>query len=86
MQKADIIQLLKEKTPFTIFVSTKKEPLGYYNDIETTYLMSKHGKIDLSLFLKYAIIDKAIYLDEFTSGKTTCKLLCDIIQINNIIH
>ncbi|CEG80981.1 hypothetical protein RMATCC62417_15239 [Rhizopus microsporus] len=73
MQKADIIQLLKEKTPFTIFVSTKKEPLGYYNDIELTYLMSKHGKTDLSLFLKYAIIDKAIYLDEFTSGKTTYK-------------
>ncbi|KAI9279994.1 FAS1 domain-containing protein [Sporodiniella umbellata] len=73
MKTVAIDQLLKTKSEFTVFLSTKKEPLENYNAIESKYLTSKYGSSDLTLFLKYAIIDKALYLDEFTSGKTTYK-------------
>ncbi|KAG1454822.1 hypothetical protein G6F46_008369 [Rhizopus delemar] len=73
MKMVKVDELLREKTGFTVFVSTKENPLSYYNSIESSYLTSKYGKTDLTLFLKYTIIDKPIYLDEFTSGKTTFK-------------
>lgn len=74
MSSTEIIKLLKEEKPFTIFLSTKKEPLEKFNTIESTYLTSKYGKEDLSYLFKYTIIDKAIFMDEFNSGKTTCKV------------
>ncbi|KAI8639826.1 FAS1 domain-containing protein [Parasitella parasitica] len=75
MNSTDIIDLLRENRPFTVIVSKKENPLENFNTIETSYLESKYGKDDLSLFFKYAIIDKAIYIDEFNSGKTTYKSL-----------
>ncbi|KAG1085274.1 hypothetical protein G6F42_021465 [Rhizopus arrhizus] len=75
MNSTDIIDLLKENRPFTIILSKRTSPLEKFNDIERSYLMSTYGKEDLSLYFKYAIIDKAIYIDEFNSGKTTYKSL-----------
>lgn len=74
MATTEMIQLLQEKKPFTLFLTTSKTPLDKYNTIESTYLESTFGKDDLTTFFKYSIIDKkVIYMDEFTSGKTTCK-------------
>lgn len=73
MNSTDIIELLQKKEPFTVFLSTKKDPLENFNTIESSYLASEYGKEDLSTFFKYTIIDKAIYMDDFNSGKTTCK-------------
>ncbi|RCI04275.1 hypothetical protein CU098_009943 [Rhizopus stolonifer] len=73
MKTVEIDQLLREKSGFTVFVSAKKEPLSSYSQIESNYLTSTYGTSDLAVFLKYTIIDKIIYLDEFTSGKTTYK-------------
>lgn len=73
MNSTDIIELLQKKQPFTVFLSTKKDPLENFNTIESSYLASEYGKEDLSTFFKYTIIDKAIYMDDFNSGKTTCK-------------
>ncbi|CEP09184.1 hypothetical protein [Parasitella parasitica] len=75
MNSTDIIDLLRERRPFTVIVSKKENPLEVFNAIEASYLGSKYGKDDLSLFFKYAIIDKPIYIDEFNSGKTTYKSL-----------
>lgn len=74
MNSTDMIDLLKENRPFTVILSKRTSPLEKFNDIERSYLMSTYGKEDLSLYFKYAIIDKAIYIDEFNSGKTTCKM------------
>jgi hypothetical protein len=73
MNSTDIGQLLQQKRPFTMFLSTKSDPLDKFNAIEKSYLTSTHGIQDLSLFFNYTIIDKVVYLDEFNSGKTTCK-------------
>lgn len=83
MKMVKVDELLREKTGFTVFVSTKENPLTYYNSIESSYLTSKYGKTDLTLFLKYTIIDKPIYLDEFTSGKTTCNLYQKLLSFIN---
>lgn len=72
MEQTDVAKLVQEKKPFTVFLSTKKEPLDKFNTIESNYLTSKYGKDDLSYLFKYAIIDKAIFMDDFNSGKTTC--------------
>lgn len=72
MNSTDIISILQSSKPFTIFLSTKPNPLEKFNTIESTYLTSPYGKEDLSTFFRYAVIDKAIFIDEFKSGKTTC--------------
>ncbi|KAI8968034.1 FAS1 domain-containing protein [Mycotypha africana] len=68
---------LQQNKPFTLFLSAKENPFEQFNAIESTYLTSSNGKNDLSLFFNYSIVDKAIFLDEFTSGKTTYKSLSD---------
>lgn len=75
MSTTEIVHLLQQKKPFTLFLTSSKTPLEKYNAIESTYLKSEYGKQDLFTFFKYSIIDKVIYMDEFTSGKTTCKVL-----------
>ncbi|KAL7329091.1 hypothetical protein PS15p_207253 [Mucor circinelloides] len=75
MNSTDMIDLLKENRPFTVILSKRASPLEKFNDIERSYLMSTYGKEDLSLYFKYTVIDKAIYIDEFNSGKTTYKSL-----------
>lgn len=81
MASTEIIDLLEKKKPFTVFLSTTNTPLENYNSIESNYLQSKYGQEDLTVFFKYAIIDKIIYMDEFKSGKTTCKLYCLFVFI-----
>lgn len=75
MEQTDVAKLVQEKKPFTVFLSTKKESLDKFNTIESNYLTSKYGKDDLSYLFKYTIIDKAIFMDDFNSGKTTFKSL-----------
>ncbi|KAI9254162.1 FAS1 domain-containing protein [Helicostylum pulchrum] len=75
MSTTEIVHLLQQKKPFTLFLTSSKTPLEKYNAIESTYLKSEYGKQDLFTFFKYSIIDKVIYMDEFTSGKTTFKSL-----------
>ncbi|RCI04167.1 hypothetical protein CU098_012382, partial [Rhizopus stolonifer] len=75
LKSTDILHLLDQKKPFTVFLTTKTDPLDKFNSIESSYLTSEHGKVDLSLYFQYTIIDKAIFLDEFNSGKTTYKSL-----------
>ncbi|KAL9550526.1 hypothetical protein MBANPS3_004689 [Mucor bainieri] len=75
MNSTDIIAMLKENKPFTVILSKREDPLEKFNGIESSYLRSLYGKEDLSLYFKYAIIDKPIYIDEFNSGKTTYKSL-----------
>lgn len=72
MNSTDIIQILQSTKPFTIFLTTSTNLLDKFNSIESTYLTSTYGKDDLSTFFKYSVIDKAIFIDEFKSGKTTC--------------
>jgi hypothetical protein len=86
MNSTDIIDLLKENKPFTVILSKRENPLEKFNAIESSYLGSKYGKEDLSLFFKYAIIDKPIYIDEFNSGKTTCKDILYMLTRNNSIN
>lgn len=75
MSTTEIIHLLQKNKPFTLFLTSSKTPLEKYNVIESSYLQSQYGKQDLSTFFKYSIIDnKVIYMDEFTSGQTTCKV------------
>lgn len=75
MNTTDIAQLLEQKRPFTVFLTTKSDPFDKFNAIEKSYLTSPYGTQDLSLFFNYTIIDKVVYLDEFNSGKTTCKFV-----------
>lgn len=80
MNSTDIINLLKENKPFTVILSKREDPLEKFNGIESAYLRSPYGMEDLSLYFKYAIIDKPIYIDEFNSGKTTCKLSLPLVN------
>ena len=74
MASTGLLDLLSQKAPFTLFLTTHPNPLDKFNLIESSYLTSPHGQQDLSLFFQYAIIDKAIFLDEFHAGKTTCNM------------
>ena len=73
MASTGLLDMLHQKRPFTLFLTTSSTPLDKFNLIESSYLTSSHGQDDLSTFIQYAIIDKAIFLDEFNAGKTTCK-------------
>lgn len=73
MNTSDVLDILEEGRPFTVFLTIKENPFDLYNPIETAYLTSDYGKNDMSQFFKYTIVDKPIYIDNFHSGKTTCK-------------
>ncbi|OBZ91918.1 FAS1 domain-containing protein fsc1 [Choanephora cucurbitarum] len=75
MASTGLLDMLHQKRPFTLFLTTSSTPLDKFNLIESSYLTSSHGQDDLSTFIQYAIIDKAIFLDEFNAGKTTYKSL-----------
>ncbi|KAI8382326.1 FAS1 domain-containing protein [Blakeslea trispora] len=75
MASTGLLDLLNQKKPFTLFLTTASNPLDKFNPIESSYLTSPHGQQDLALFFQYALIDKAIFLDEFNAGKTTYKSL-----------
>lgn len=74
MATTEISDLLEKKKPFTVFLSTTDTPFENYNSIESNYLKSEYGRDDLTVYFNYTIIDKVIYMDEFKSGKTTCKI------------
>ncbi|KAI9475450.1 MAG: FAS1 domain-containing protein [Benjaminiella poitrasii] len=75
MNSTATIDLLNQPKPFTIFVSTRKDIFEKYNAIEQAYLTTPYAQEDVGFYFNYTVIDKAIFMDEFTSGKTTYKSL-----------
>ncbi|KAI8980550.1 FAS1 domain-containing protein [Pilobolus umbonatus] len=70
MQLSHITDLLNTPKPYTVFITSKLNPLEYYNTLETTYLTSVYGQQDLSAFFKYSIVQSPVYLDELEPGTT----------------
>ncbi|KAI9314970.1 FAS1 domain-containing protein [Dichotomocladium elegans] len=74
LDKVNITQILKERRPFTVFVS-REEALGSFKSTEKAYLTSDYGLDDLGLLLKYTVIEQPIYAADFLGGNSTYKTL-----------
>ena len=71
-KKAGLDNNLRQRHPFTIFVSAKYL-LDRFSHVEQSYLTSHYGQDDLKHALKYLMVPQAIFLNQHKQDETICK-------------